>query len=354
MKLVRALSVFGFGLVGLVGVTATAFSAGGCSSSDSSTGGGGSTGQPPSKPEGAAVANPADTRTFAVSQLFLGDTDRNGTTDPSAWKKFGYNIDGLTTAKTSTDVCTRQGGATADKQEDGDDGRDDGFHTVMTFINGIVPKASSTISKSIADDGAFTIIFDLKGLNDDAHQTATGLSGNLLIGADLAKKPDFGPSLDWPYHADPTVAISDAYINNGTFVNGTGGSTVKLSIAVQGQNLTLNINHAIITFDHSSPDELTNGTIAGVLATEELVTGITNIASSLTDQLCSGSMLETVLQTIRQASDILQDGSNHAGIPCDGIAIGLGFNAHRIGPPKTVAPPSTSTPQDKCKADGGT
>lgn len=352
MKLVRALSVFGFGLIGLVGVTATAFSAGGCSSSDSPTGGGGATGQPPAKPE-AAAANPSDARTFAISQLFLGETDRSGKTDPSAWKKFGYNIDGLTTTKTSTDVCTRQQGSTADKQEDGEEGRDDGFHNVMTFIGSLVPNASSTITQSI-NEGSFTIIFDLKGLNDDAKQTATGLSGNILVGGDLGKKPDFSPTLDWPYHADPKIAISDAYINNGTFVNGTGGSTVKLAIAVQGQTLTLNINHAIITFDHTSPDELTNGTIAGVLATEELVTSITNIASSLTDQLCEGSALDTVLQTIRSASDILKDGTNHAGVPCDGISIAIGFNAKRIGPPTTVAPPSTSTPEDKCKKDGGT
>lgn len=353
MKLVRTLSVFGFGLIGLVGVTATALSAGGCSSSDSSTGGGGATGQPPSKPE-AAAANQADSRTFAISQLFLGETDRKGNTDGAAWKKFGYNIDGLTTSKTSTDVCTRQQGSTADKQEDGEDGRDDGFHNVMGFLTGVIPKPSSAITASIVDEGSFTIIFDLKGLNDDANQTATGLSGNILVGGDLGKAPAFGPTLDWPYHADPKIAISDAYINNGTFVNGTGGSTVKLSIAVQGQTLTLNINHAIITFDHTSPDELTNGTIAGVLATEELVTSITSIASSLTAQLCEGSALDTVLQTIRSASDILRDGTNHAGVPCDGISIAIGFNAKRIGPPTTVAPPSTTPPEDKCKADGGT
>jgi hypothetical protein len=358
MKLYTALSLVGLGL-GVVGIV----SAQGCGS-DSSSGGGntadaGQTAkgrQPPAKPDAPATTS-SDERTFAVYSLSLGEADRNGVANKDAWKDYGFDLDGLTTTKDSKDVCQRQQGASASNQEDGKDGIDNAFgKVIIPFLAPFAAAPSKTLTDSI-HSGSFTILLKIKGLTDDPTQTNTGLSGTLLVGANYGegKTPTFTETDNWPFRKDPQVPITDAYINNGTFVNGAGGSTVKLSLYIQGVSLDLAINKAIITFDHSAPNEATNGTIAGVIGTEELVSGIEKVAGRISTQLCGGSTLDSIKQTIRQASDILKDGTNKAGVPCDAISIGIGFTAKRIGNPTTEAPPD-KTPPDPCTnpPDGGT
>ena len=59
--------------------------------------------------------------------------------------------------------------------------------------------------------------------------------------------------------------------------------------------------------------------------------------------------------SIRQASDMLKDGSQAPGVPCDGISVGLGFTGKRVGNPTKVAPVG-NPPPDPCTnppADAG-
>ena len=354
MKLFKSLTLLAVG-AGAVGMIASQ----GCSSSTADAGTtGAAAGKVPPAPPTAPATTDTSTNVYAINQLFLGETNRANVPTKDAWKDYGYNIDGLTTTKTDTNVCTRQGGADPAKQEDGNGGIDNAFgRTVLGFILGLVPTPSKTINDSI-QGGSFTVLLEIKGMSDDPKQTNTGLSGRLLVGgafsADPMKKPTFSPTDDWPYRADPIVPITGAYINNGTFVNGAGGATVQLALFIQGVQLSLTINRAAITFDHDQPNDITNGTISGVINTEELVTGIEKVAGRISTQLCGGSTLDTIKQTIRQASDIISDGSNKAGVNCDAISIGLGFNGKRIGPAMTLAK-DTTPPPDPCLAgDGGT
>ena len=356
MKLFKTLSLLAVGL-GVVGLVSSQ-GCGGSSGNGSGTAGPDPNAKtPPGVPVGAAPAADSPGRTFALNQLFLGETDRTGKPVKDAWKDYGYNIDGLTTTKTDTNVCQRQGGADSAKQEDGNGGIDNAFgRTVLGFILGLVPTPSKTINDSI-QGGSFTILLTVKGLTDDPHQTNTNLNGDLRVGGayGVGKKPTFSPDDDWPYRKDPApIPFVGAYINNGTFVNGAGGATVELSLFIQGVQLSLTINRAAIVFDHTAPNDATNGTISGVIGTEALVSGIEKVAGRISTQLCGGSTLDTIKQTIRQASDILQDGSNRAGVPCDSISIGLGFTGKKIGDPKTIAVDAVAPP-DPCKAgDGGT
>jgi hypothetical protein len=95
----------------------------------------------------------------------------------------------------------------------------------------------------------------------------------------------------------------------------------------------------------------TNGTLAGIVSTEDMVASITwiagRIAGRINTQLCSGSTLETIQQTIRQASDILVDGAQDPSKPCDGISIGVGFEAVKVVP-SGVAPDPAPGP-DPCQ-----
>lgn len=52
------------------------------------------------------------------------------------------------------------------------------------------------------------------------------------------------------------------------------------------------------------------------------------MAGSLNPSLCPPSAtFESIAQQIRQASDILADGTQDPGVTCNGISIGLGFEA---------------------------
>ncbi len=354
MKLYTALSVLGL-CMGVAGLAASQ----GCGGGSSGSGSGGSTDQPgkqpPAKPDAPAAGS--DVRTFAVNQLFLGESDRAGAPNKDAWKSYGYNLDGKISTKDSTDVCQRQSGASPSNQDDGDQGVDNAFgKVIIPFLQPFTATPSKTITDSLTS-GAFTIMLKITGLTDDPAQSNTGLSGLLLVGAQFSDtaKPTFSPTDDWPYRKDPQVQISDAYINKGTFVNGTGGATIQLSLNIQGQTLNLAINKAIITFDHTGPNDATNGTIAGVIGTDDLLSGISQVAGNISTDLCSGSTLDSIKQTIRQASDILKDGTNKPGVPCDGISVGIGFNAKRVAnPTKPVDNPVDAPSKCNQPADGGT
>lgn len=70
-------------------------------------------------------------------------------------------------------------------------------------------------------------------------------------------------------------------------------------------------------------------------------------AGNLGAQFCGESTtLEAILDSIRQASDIMKDGTQNPDAVCDGISIGLGFETRRslLGEPTPVV-----TPADPCE-----
>jgi hypothetical protein len=359
MKLSTALSLLGLGL------GAIAFAIPGCSS-DSSTSAPASAGKVPPQPEGPATTG-TDERTFALNALYLGEADRSGVKNKDAWKSYGYNLDGLISkveTKDSPDlakVCNRAAGAPATVHNDGNEGIDNAFgKEILKLLDPFAPTPSKSLTDAIVK-GDFTIMLKVKGLTDDAAQTNTGLSGTLLVGGAFSESgatPSFSPSDDWPYRADPQVPITGAYINKGVFVNGAGGAKVELALSIQGQTLSLTINKALITFTHKPPNDIVDGTIAGVIDTAQFVEGISSVAGRFSKDLCSGTTVEGIKDSIRQASDMLADGSQAAGVACTGISVGLGFTGKRVANPTKTASEGT-VPPDPCTtpdppADGGT
>lgn len=356
MKLSTALSVLGLGL-GTI-----AFASQGCTSESSTSPGGGAVGRVPPQPEGAATTG-TDERTFALNALHLGEADRSGNKNKDAWKDYGYNLDGLITvvndpkAADLAKVCNRAQGAPATVHNDGKEGIDNAFgKEILKLLDPFAPTPSKSLTDAIVK-GDFTIMLKVKGLTDDAAQTNTGLSGTLLVGGDFGESsPKFSPSDDWPFRASPQVPIAGAYINKGVFVNGAGGAKVELALSIQGQTLKLTINKALITFKHQPPNDIVDGVIAGVIETQEFVDGISSVAGRFSPELCSGTTVEGIKDSIRQASDMLADGSQAAGVPCTGISIGLGFTGKRVANPTKTAPEG-EVPPDPCKnppTDGGT
>lgn len=352
MKLGAALTLIGLGL----GVATFAVTQGCGGDSDNENGGaaGEQTGKTVPPEEGTPTAS-TEERVFALDSISLGEADRNGVKDKDAWKGYGYNLDGRitnVTGSTSPDlerVCKRAQGAPATVHQDGDEGTDNAFgKEILKLLDPFTPTPSKSLTDAIRA-GDFTIMLKIVGLTDEPEQTNTGLSGTLLVGGKFSeeegKVPTFSPTDDWPYIQDPQVPISGAYINKGVFVNGTGGAQVKLSLSISGQSLSLTINKAIISFKHNPATKaLEGGTIAGVINTEEFVNGISSVAGRFSTDLCSGSTVEGIKGSIRQASDMLADGTQDPSKPCDGISVGLGFTAKQVGNPTKVVQPEV--PQD--------
>ncbi len=349
-------------VLGLVaGVAAVGALALGCGSSDSSTG---STptettlSAPPARPTvGAATAT---RRVFAVNKLFLGDTDRNGVASSNAWKAYGYDLDGVATKTSKQGTCKPISDGVV--VLDGASGIDNSFgQNILAALQKAASgfnEPSKTVSESLTN-GSFTLILDATGLDDSPTQTAAGLTGQLFVGGKLATPPKFDGTDNWPVIGEllvdkadiskgSKIKFSDAYVNNGMWVNGAR-SDVTIAISVSGVSLNLKIRNATISAKHSSPNALTEGTVAGYIAVSEIIDTIGKVAGRLSPEACPGkSLFNQVKSIIESNADIRLSGAD-ATKDCDAISIGLGFEAKTIGVPSTVEAEGTPG-ADPCSA----
>lgn len=310
-------------------------------------------GKRPPGPEGPPTPS-SEERVYAMSSLNLGEIDKvTRNPSPDAWKSIGFNLDGRITNVTSASspdlgrVCKRPNGAEANVHQDGDQGTDNVFgNKIVDLLSFVIGTPSPTISTAMAN-GNFTVLFKIKGLTDDPQQTNTGLSGTQLVGGSFsdAGAPTFTPADDWPVVPGAEGTLTNAYVNKGVFVNG-GPDTLMLNFGISGQTLTLTVRNAIVTFKHNPSaggHSLEEGTIAGVIDTEEFVSSVVGIAGRFSPQYCQGLGLEVIKTQIRNASDSLLDGTADPTRNCDALSVGIGFTAKQVGVPTRTAPPAESS-----------
>ena len=305
-------------------------------------------GQPPSARPGPPPTTNVDT--FAVHEFFLGETYRDLTLSPSAWKTYGYNLDGKLTTATSTDVCTPNPNA-YDSELDGDDGIDNAFgHVFVPVIAGTgadVPTLSVTATQAI-QAGDWTLQIQVAGLSDDPAQTSEGLVARVFSSGAYSpgNMPAFDESTSWPVLSSSlndgqsiasgaAATFPDAYVVGGTFVSGPSPADLPLRLVFQGTPLDLVLHDPIVTFVHASRADAIDGTIAGVLDVQELLVALYAQASHISTSLC-GSGFDGIARQIEAAADILVDGTNAPGVACTGISVGFGFKAKRIANPTAV------------------
>lgn len=334
---------------------------GGTTSSTSSTGGGG--GGTHAQPPGPGAQKPGDgtsSVTVAVSKLYLGTTNPDGSPNAqNGWKNYGFDLDGKISTATSTDLCKpRNNAATKNVYPDGNDGIDNSFgKNILPIITSLASDAQEKINESIAE-GSFTIMLDMEKLGSGSDYNP--LTTQLYAGSNLNATPKWDGTDAWPVVPellnDPTditkgskVSFPSSYVTGNTWVSGSKG-TVVLSLSISGFSLELPISSAqiMVTLDPSHKKG-TKGIIAGVLETDKLVSELKKVAGSFDSTLCSGSTIDNITAQIEQASDIMKDGTQDPTKPCDGISIGLGFDADvvtlgGIGPVAEPKPNPCDTP----------
>lgn len=201
-------------------------------------------------------ANSIGAQSLKFTTLHLGDATLTGTVSSTAWRDYGYNLDGLCTTKTSTDVCALVQGSPKAVQVDGTGGNDNAWGA------NIVPIWQSAMSV---------------------------------------------PSLSANASQSPSYLVLDA--NGKGSVAFTLGGIVMLVPLLEA--------HVVLSAG--------KGTIAGVVDTEAYINNVRTVAGNISVSLCAPSTFDSIAQQIRQANDILLDGTNHNGTVCTGMSIALGF-----------------------------
>jgi hypothetical protein len=306
---------------------------------------------------------------FALNNLWLGDTTKDDTftASESAWATFGYNIDGKVTTSISTDVCTLANGALSNVQIDGQLGADNSFGENLV---GDLSLVFSGLSKTLTTDiqkGSFTFLLDTTGLTSDPAQSNVGLTTEFFGGASLGATPTFTLADNWP--VDPRtladgvtlangakISLSNSFVTGGTWVSGDPADFI-FTFQVDGVPLALIFHEGVAVFQHTIDDaganHAINGIVAGILEPSEFIGALQIAGGSLSNgEYCPE--VNAFASRILVAQDILLDGTNTEGKPCNGISVALAFTADQIQPPSVVAPTSARDgSMPTCAPDGG-
>lgn len=304
------------------------------SSSSSSSSGGGEGGSSSSSSSSSSSGDACPTNegpVLAVKQLYFGEGNSG------EWKKVGYNLDGLVSTGNSKDVCQpNSGGDPQTAYPDGDNGIDNSFgKNLLPTVLTLYPAWVTDINNGIKN-GRFTALTKLLCLPKEGD--APNFTTKLLGGTSLGTPPKFDGTDVWPIEpgllSDPMDPLSSTILFQGSSITGDvydAGKDVTFIISVPVKTMTdstsikLTLYHARITMN-VAPDRssATSGMIGGVLNTEEFVAELKKVGFLM--GLCSNPLFDNLLKQVRQASDILADGTQDPTKPCDAISMGLGFD----------------------------
>jgi hypothetical protein len=315
-------------------------------------------GQPPPPTPGAPGPFEPSVNVQAIRVLRLGDATPDGTADPKAWRRYGFDLDGLSSGVAVCGHCKPEGGAkTAGISTDGEYGIDNswGENIVPGFIATLAPNPTATHSVSIAK-GVGTTVLRIHGLASGGDQaglttevftvTASVNSAGGFVAPHEEQWND-GSYLWRPFaeqvgtDGSSTFRMENGYLVDDVWVSGEV-ATIPIIIDVEfpGYPLVLTLHHAKMAGRMAADRRsMTDGIIAGILYPEELVASVRLAASSgPTD--CDIS-LEGLANEFRAASDILDDGTQDPTRVCNGISVGFGF----VSSPASLGDPTQSLSQ---------
>ncbi len=323
---------------------------------------------PPDKPASGAQGDGSG-QVFAIRSIDLGG---NWEVEPDHWKSLGYDLDGRKTVVNSTDHCKLTDGAAAYVKVDGNNGIDN------SFGQNILPQLPSDANASISDSinkGDVTVLIQIDKLGAGADYVdlpaAIYAAGGLKDANGAALTPKWDGTDEWPVFCElleqclesgtpappankSKVLFPSSYVNAGTWVSGSKGSgTIAVALAVAGYSLDLTVHSAVLSAKLGSgnpPASGSDGVIAGILVTDEVLDSLGKLAGKLNSSFCDGDTLDNFKAEIVAASDILSDGSQDPAKTCNAITVGFGFTLQsaKLGKALDKAPAA----EDPC-ADAG-
>ncbi|HVO26271.1 MAG TPA: hypothetical protein VMW56_21870 [Candidatus Margulisiibacteriota bacterium] len=299
------------------------------------------------------------TVTFAMSRILWGNADPNGTPGPDAWKQFGYNIDGVAPSNIAAFCRPPQGGSPTIVHEEGIDGIENAFgHIVLPLLQPTVPQTCNSTCCAIPQPFAVVLSLDQLGAGASYNPLSARVAGGTDLDVDAGlcgiPVPRFDGTDVWSMQQGTSESLPGSYLVNDTWVS---GPIAKLSVVYQGLGpepgppVLLDIVHAQISMKLDPTHKTAMvGIISGVLPTADLKQRLSALVGSFSTSLCNSPTLQSLLDSVGQASDIMQDGTQDPTRTCDAISIGLGFAASIDQLGSTA--PSVTAP-DPCLGDAG-
>ncbi len=287
---------------------------------------------------------------LAIRKLYLGDTDRNDVRSQNAWQQYGIDLDGKTTDRNSMDVCTLAASAGRYVQIDGLNGIDNGFgaNLLPIILTTSGQDFGTKANDAISSGGAPTTVVQI-------NRVGTKLPGSIFVGAPLGALASWDGNDVWPIDSasvidgsasKPTLVFGDGYMNDRVWVGASTRTTALLPLMFLDGSL-VQVDRVQITMTIALDGRsATQGVLSGVLPIEPYIAAMKKVAGRISTSLCQDSAFESVAHQIRERADILHDGSNMAGVPCDAISIGLGFDATIVKLGGVVTP---AAPADPCR-----
>lgn len=301
--------------------------------------------------DGGVAVPEGVTRWFAIRQLQLGLTDRAGRLDLSAWRQYGWNLDGRVTTAVDSEVsansCRRRDGSQPKVLADGDDGRDNNYGQHVLAVLRSIESDVQAVADAQITNGSRTLLLRLDnvtGIDDPS------VPGALYVAGDRGSPPAWDGADVWPIDSSsldaddrPLAVFPKGYLIGGFWVSDAIGTTIPFPLpGLLGMASPVPLEGAVIAVDVKTG---ANGTIGGAVAVERLLTAYRPSFESL--GFCAGSSTwDQLVATITQSTDLvsgapqLQDTSR----TCDAISIGLGFVAAPVQPPTSIVIPPPGPP----------
>jgi hypothetical protein len=298
----------------------------------------------PPRPTGAAApSGKGQTRWFGVRRF------TTGTTTPEGWRTVGYDLDDRCTTTTDTaGTCTRAAGAEANVVADGADCRDNNFGKLLASLASITGAIDGPGEQAIAEGGSTWLlrIDDIDG-SDDAY--APGKLYNAALettppkwdGTDV--RSVVSSSLLAGNLETPIGDFPSGYIRGGVWVSGNPLSKVYVLPITAAYGITLVLEGSLVTLDLEPPRGTpSRGVLVGAIPMSDADKFYGPIAANVGK--CPGSIeYNLARQTIERFPDLVKGtpGLQRAGVACDALSLGLGFEVLPVRPATKVVPPRT-------------
>lgn len=282
---------------------------------------------PPAPPAGASEGSPLPSP-LGLRNLLFGNTTREGLPTPDAWEDYGFDLDDRNTGADTGCQCQPASGAPPSVLRDAPGGVDNSFgRNVLPLFSAFEVDLSGTVTQAIAD-GTFNLGFDLLGAQETDAMPSPATVVQLRNGSTGTWETSF-ESLDGS--GDPVTRAEGGWVTSDTWVSSPIDRLV-LPLPVGGTTLALTLHDVVVVMELDGDRAgATNGTIAGHLVTEELVTAFADWAGSIDASLCPPSpTFESIAQQLRQASDVVAGAPQDPSVTCDAISIALGFEAEVV------------------------
>jgi hypothetical protein len=129
--------------------------------------------------------------------------------------------------------------------------------------------------------------------------------------------PDFSGAGSWSVSSLVAADMGDVQTQLGLVTAKSASAPVVLYVPFSNRTLELKVHR----FSFHASDSMQGGSIAGILDTTELVEAVRQANTSCTNFDAQ----------IRQAQDVLADGTQNPAADCNAISIGIGFEGAPMG-----------------------